>query len=125
MNLQHSTCPGCGSRVTIAGRDYCRPSCKARHEYLARRRDPVLFSTMKLESEWPGQHNRSVNTSAIHPSLWRAWACERDDLLFDPRLRGDEEGTPPCRGGHREPNSTTISDPKPVRESCFASEKVT
>ena len=28
---------------------------------------------------------------------------ERDDLLFDPRLRGDEEGTPPCRGGHREP----------------------
>ena len=49
------------------------------------------------------QDDRSVSTSATKPSLWRAWACERDDLLFDPRLRRDEECTQPCQGGHREP----------------------
>ena len=33
-------CPGCGAEVTIAGRTFCRPSCKARHEWLSRRREP-------------------------------------------------------------------------------------
>jgi hypothetical protein len=72
------------------------------------------------------QDDRSVNTSASQPSLWRVWACERDDLLFDPRQRGDEEGAPPCRQAIVSPNGTTITKPKPatVRERVFASEKV-
>ena len=43
-------CPGCGAEVTIAGRTFCRPSCKARHEWLSRRREPGLFTGMTLES---------------------------------------------------------------------------
>ena len=47
---------------------------------------------------------QSLGEHVGHPAITVArMACERDDLPFDPRLRGDEEGTPPCRGGHREP----------------------
>jgi hypothetical protein len=59
---------------------------------------------------------------------WHVWRAERDDLpRRDPRLRGDEEGTPPCREDIVSPNATTISNLKPVtvRERFCASEKVT
>ena len=75
------------------------------------------------------QDDRSRDTSATKRALWRAWACERDDLpRHDPRLPADEEGTPPCRGGHREPlrhhdqQSQTCSSSRDV--FCFAESDV-
>jgi hypothetical protein len=56
------TCPGCGAAVTIAGRVYCRPSCRVRHQHQLRERQrpqqPGLFpgrSTIDLTSEWEDQ----------------------------------------------------------------------
>lgn len=34
------TCPGCGSPVTLPGRTFCRPSCRAKHQH--RQAPPTL-----------------------------------------------------------------------------------
>jgi methylphosphotriester-DNA--protein-cysteine methyltransferase len=36
-------CPGCGSSNVPAGRVFCRPSCRAKHEHREAQRNPRLF----------------------------------------------------------------------------------
>ena len=47
-------CPGCGGEVTITGRVYCRPSCRARHQWRqAQERRPLLERDDVLRTELP------------------------------------------------------------------------
>ena len=80
-----TTCPGCGAEVMIAGRVYCRPSCRARAEWRdGRERPRYLFGGMTFDNELPDAAKGTCRTA------WHVWPCERDDLpLHDPRLRGD------------------------------------
>ena len=67
-------CPGCGGEVTITGRVYCRPSCRARAEWRdGRERPRQLFGGLTLDNELP---------EATPRTTWQTWRGERDDLLF-------------------------------------------
>lgn len=52
--MSNVTCPGCGAPVTIPGRVYCRPSCRAKAEHAARQQRPSPLTGLSvLDSEWP------------------------------------------------------------------------
>ena len=46
----HTACPGCGGEIAITGRTFCRPSCKARHQWQQVRQQPrPLFTELETE----------------------------------------------------------------------------
>ena len=47
-----SVCPGCGSTDVLPGRTFCRPTCKARHQWQRAQRERPLFDEQPLKSEW-------------------------------------------------------------------------
>ena len=54
MSAPAAICPGCGADVTLPGRVFCRPSCRARHEWRERQAQPsMLLLGDVLDSEWP------------------------------------------------------------------------
>ena len=47
-------CTGCGGEVSITGRVYCRPSCRARHQWRqAQERRPLFDKDDVLRTELP------------------------------------------------------------------------